>query len=173
MTTDKPRPTTFDGIAAALSPALIIGMIGSLVFFLVIAFYRGQYDARLMYILGLYTAATVLVARIAIESDRARAAAFAVPLAIAAMLGMMRFVTISGDLAAFSWIVNIGLLALVWYLADRITFDCTLLEEDRESLQGGLLQTIGLQWPKPAVKRKSQCFQLPCVASSNRSGLRR
>ena len=32
---------------------------------------------------------------------------------------------------------------MTWYLADRITFDCTLLEEDRESLQGGLLQTIG------------------------------
>ncbi len=152
--TEKPRATAFDGLAAALSPALIIGMIGSLVFFLVIAFYRGQYDARLMVILGLYTAAIVLVARIAIESDRARSIAFAVPLAIAAMLGMMRFVTISGELAAFAWIVNVGLLGLTWYLADRITFDCTLLEEDRESLQGGLLQTIGSQVASAAGQDK-------------------
>ncbi len=151
---EKLRATAFDGLAAALSPALIIGMIGSLVFFLIIAFYRGDYDVRLMYLMGLYTVAIVLVARIAIESDRTRAALFAAPLAVAAVLAMMRFVTISGELAPLSWIVNLGLLALTWYLADRITFDCTLLEEDRESIQGGLLQTIGAPMvdrpPKPS-----------------------
>ena len=161
---EKLRATAFDGLAAALSPALIIGMIGSLIFFLVIAFYRGQYDIRLMFILGLFTVAIVLVARIAIESDRARAAAFALPLAIAAMLGMARFVTISGELAPLGWVINVGLLALAWYLADRITFDCTLLEEDRESLQGGLLQTIGASVADAAGKETNSKLNAPVGA---------
>ena len=135
--------TAFDVVTAALSPALIIGMIASLIFFLVIAFYEGQYDVRLIVLLGLFTVAIVLIARIAIESGRMHANAFAVPLAIAAALAMMRFVTVSGPLAPIGWLINIGLLALAWYLADRITFDCTLLEEDREGVQGGLLQTLG------------------------------
>lgn len=141
--TKKLRATAFDGIAAALSPVLIIGMIAALVFFLVIAFYQGEYDVRLMYILALFTVATVLIARIAIESGRGHANLFAAPLAIVAMLAMSRFVTITGEFAPLSWLVNVGLLALTWYLADRITFDCTLLEDDRESLQSGLLQTLG------------------------------
>ncbi len=58
-------------------------------------------------------------------------------------VGHVQVVTLAGPLAGLSWLVNVGLLVLSWYLADRITYDCTLLEEDRESLQGGLLQTLG------------------------------
>ncbi len=127
-----------------LSPVLIIGMINCLIFFLVVAFYRGDYDLRLMYLLGLFTMAAVLISRIAIESGRAYANAFSLPLAIVSMLAMMRFVTITGPLAGVGWIINVGLLALAWYLADRITFDCTLVDDREKSLQQGLLQSLGL-----------------------------
>ncbi len=142
--TEKLTSTAFDAIAIALSPALIIGMVGSLVSFLVVAFYQGNYDTRLMVILGLFTMGTVLIARISIEQGRTYANGFALPLAIVAVIAMMRFVTVSGVLAPIGWIINVGLLALTWFLADRITHDCTLIEEDRESLQSGLLQTLNL-----------------------------
>ncbi|MFO1063215.1 MAG: hypothetical protein U0892_05025 [Pirellulales bacterium] len=141
---ERPQASLLDSIAVGLSPALIIGMISCLIFFLITAFYRGQYDLRLMYIFGLYTMATVLIARIAIENGRMYAMAFAIPLAGAAMLAMLRFVVVTGPAAPFSLVINIGLLAFSWWLADRITFDCTLLEEDRESVQNGLLQSLGL-----------------------------
>lgn len=140
----KPQATAFDALAMALAPALIIGMIASLVFFLVIAFYQGAYDARLMMILGFFTVGTVLIARIAIESGRTHANAFSVPLAIVAVIAMLRFVTVSGALAPLSWLINIGLLALAWYLADRITFDCTLVEDDKQGVPNGLLQSLGV-----------------------------
>lgn len=145
--TAKLIPTAFDAAAVAASTALIIGMVGSLVFFLIVAFYRGQYDGRLMYIFGLYSAAIVLVARIAIESGRTYANAFSLPLAAVSILAIMRFVTITGPLGPLSWLVNIGLLAIAWFLADRITFDCTLISERERSLQQGLLQSLGLLKP--------------------------
>ena len=149
-------PTAFDATAVAASTALIIGMVGSLVFFLIVAFYRGQYDFRLMYIFGLYSAATVLVARIAIESGRTYANAFSLPLAVVSILAIMRFVTISGPLGPLSWLVNIGLLALAWYLADRITFDCTLISDRERSLQQGLLQSLGLLRPDGLTRSPRQ-----------------
>lgn len=128
----------------AIAPALIIGMVACLVFFLVIAFYRGDYDVRLMYLLGLFTLATVLIARIAIDSGRAYANIFSLPLALVSLLAMVQFVRIQGPLGPISWLVNGGLLAVAWYLADRITFDCTLVDERNESKQEGLLQSLGL-----------------------------
>ncbi len=148
-------PTALDAAAVAMSTTLIIGMVGSLVFFLIIAFYRGQYDSRLMYIFGLYSAAIVLVARIAIESGRAYANAFSFPLAAVSILAIMRFVTISGPLGPLSWLVNIGLLAIAWVLADRITFDCTLISDRERSLQQGLLQSLGLLKPDGEIRTPS------------------
>ncbi len=136
--------TALDAMGVGASTALIIGMVGSLVFFLLIAFYRGDYDSRLMFIFGLYTAAVVLVARIAIESGRAYANAFSIPLAVVSMMAIMRFVQFSGPLGPFSWLANIAILAIAWYLADRITFDCTLISDRQRSLQQGLLQSLGL-----------------------------
>lgn len=138
------RPKLINLVIEAISPMLIIGMICCLVYFLVVAFYRGEFDLRLMYILGLFTLGVVFIARIAIESGRSYANGFAIPLAIVTVLAMMRFVTVQGDLAPLSWLFNIGLLALIWFLADRITFDCTLDDRKRRIKQEGLLQTLRL-----------------------------
>jgi hypothetical protein len=142
----KPKlaSTPIDAIVIALSPALIIGMVSCLIFFLVLAFYQGQYDQRLMYILGLYTVAIVLIARIAIESGRQYALAFSIPLALATIVAMAKFVAIRGLLEPVGWLINIVLLAIAWYLADRITFDCTLINEREQGVQQGLLQSLGL-----------------------------
>ena len=70
MTDRKLRPTSFDYALAALSPVLIILMIGSLVYFLLTTLYQGDFQARLMWILGLFTMASVLITRIAIEQSR-------------------------------------------------------------------------------------------------------
>ncbi|MEO8270128.1 MAG: DUF4129 domain-containing protein, partial [Aureliella sp.] len=123
------------------------------IFFLIVAFYRGQYDSRLMYIFGLYTVATVLIARIAIDSGRAYANAFSLPLAVVSIVAMLRFVTYNGPLGPLSWIVNVALLAVAWYLADRITFDCTQISDRERSVQQGLLQSLGMLKPERVVPR--------------------
>ncbi len=60
--------TTADYVTIAVSPALIMALVGSLVFFLIEVMYVGEYQARLMYVFALFVFAAVLVARISIES---------------------------------------------------------------------------------------------------------
>jgi Domain of unknown function (DUF4129)/Leucine Rich repeat len=143
---DSPRlrPSTLDGLVAALTPALIIGMISCLVFFLVLVVYQGIFTERLMYILGLYTFAIVLVARIAIEQSRAVAFGYTLLLGAATFFVTMRFVSFPPALAPLSPFIIAGFLILIGVLADRITFDCTLIDEAEDGSGVGLLQSLGV-----------------------------
>ena len=48
----KARPESLDFFLAAIAPVFIIGMIGSLVYFIIMVCYEGPFIARLMWILG-------------------------------------------------------------------------------------------------------------------------
>ncbi len=144
MSQSKLKPTSFDYAMAALSPILIISMIGSLVFFLVNTLYQGDFLARLLWILGLFTTATVLITRIAIEQSRSQSIVYLVLLAGATLLVAPRFFVLEGSLAPFSVPILVGFLALIIYLADRITMDCTAVDEGGDSNGEGLLQSLGI-----------------------------
>jgi PPE-repeat protein len=133
-----------DMIAAAVAPGLVMGMIFCLISFLILVFYRDGYQIRVNYLFALYIFASVLIARIAIESGRAYAMVYTLALGLAMMVVINRFAVFQGPLAIFSPLINLGLLALVGYLADRIVFDCTLVEADRDTSGEGLLQSLGL-----------------------------
>lgn len=127
--------TLADYVAIAISPALIMLMVGSLMWFLVAVFYQGHFNGRIYWILACFVLAIVLIARIGIEEGQERAALFGVPLAIAVGLATMRF----SDAMFFHWI----LLALAWWTAHKLTWDCTLIDEEQDSSGQGLLQFIG------------------------------
>ncbi len=141
----RPHPTFLDYVITAINPVLIIGLIGSLVFFLAEVFYQGQYSGRLHLVLGCFVVAAVLITRIALESDTTRAMVFAVPLAGVTILALSRFVQFSGVLAPLSLGINIGLMALVWWVAHRLTWDCTAYDEKEAALGRGLLEAAGLE----------------------------
>jgi Domain of unknown function (DUF4129) len=143
------QKTLTDYLVLAISPALIMVLIGSLVFFLLEVFYRGDYHARLQFIFGLFVMATVLIGRISIEEGREYAALFALPLGCVALLAVFRFVDYSGPWAGLRAPLNIGLLALIWWCADRLTWDCTVIDEREDASGEGLLQTAGLDRPAP------------------------
>ncbi|MFN7731019.1 MAG: DUF4129 domain-containing protein [Pirellula sp.] len=147
------KPTSFDYAMAALSPVLIITMIGSLVFFLMIALYQGDFLARLLWILGLFTLATVLITRIAIEQSRAQSMVYLALLSGATLLVAPRFFVLDGKLAPLSLPILIAFLGLIIYLADRITMDCTAVDHARESNGEGLLQSLGIL--KPARTKRA------------------
>lgn len=138
------RPTTTDYLLVGLAPALIIGMISCLVFFLITILYNGPFTIRLMYLLGLYTFASVLIGRIAIEQSRSHAMIYTLVLGIATLFVVMRFVEFNGKFAPFSLGIVAGFLVLIGFLADRITFDCTLIDEQEDTSGEGLLQSLGL-----------------------------
>ena len=139
----KPHPTLADYAVIAISPALIMTLVGSLVFFLVEVFYQGGHGGRLSFILALFVLAAVCVARISIEQGRGYAAMFALPLGVVVVIAMLRFVQFQGPLAPFSSLVNIGLVALIWWCADKLTWDCTVIDEQQDMSGQGLMQTLG------------------------------
>jgi len=140
----KARPESLDFFLAAIAPVFIIGMIGSLVYFIIMVCYEGPFIIRLMWILGLYTVAAVLIARIAIEQSRQLAFVYMFPLGGATLFVAPQFMTVTGPLAFLSFPILLGLLVLVAVLADRITFDCTSMNEQQQSTGVGLLQSLGL-----------------------------
>lgn len=132
-----------DYVVVALSPALIMGLIGSFVFFLLEVFYHGQYEARLQFIFAMFVMATVLIGRISIEEGASYAALFALPMAIVTGLAIMRFVEFQGNVSpGVHVLINLGLMAAVWFAAHQLTYDCTVVDETLDASGAGLLDRL-------------------------------
>ncbi|HTN76911.1 MAG TPA: hypothetical protein VL096_16750, partial [Pirellulaceae bacterium] len=132
--------TLADYVVVAISPALIMALIGSLVFFLLEVFYQGEYQARLQYVFALFVLATVLIGRIAIEEGSSHAALFALLMAIVTGLAMMRFVEFQANVSPFiHLLINLSLMGLVWFSAHQLTWDCTVIDETVDASGSGLL----------------------------------
>ncbi|MBN9121405.1 MAG: DUF4129 domain-containing protein [Planctomycetes bacterium] len=156
MAAEREPPSVADYVVTALSPALVMLMVGSLVFFLVEVLYAGKYSDRLLYTFFFFVLAAVLVARISIQYDAGRAAVYGVALAVVTYIALLSYVDYpQGWLRSWGWLVNLGLLAVVWWSAHKLTWDCTHIDEKRESSGRGLLSAAGLdaddkQAPEPA-----------------------
>ncbi len=81
MTPRKPQKTAADFMVIALSPALIMALVGSLCFFLIEVFYRGPDGGSVRWVMFWFVVAIVLVSRIAIEKSSEYAALYGLALA--------------------------------------------------------------------------------------------
>ena len=135
--TKRPPQTLIDYLVVAIAPALIMLLIGSLVFFLIEVFYEGSFVWRLKAVTALFVFAAVLVARIAIEEGREYAGLFALPLAIVTFLALARFVDAS-------ILFDVALIGITWWCAHKLTFDCTIIDDSQRAFGEGLLQTMGI-----------------------------
>lgn len=138
--------TLADYLVIGLSPALIMLLVGSLVFFLLEVSYSGQYRERMMWVLGWFVFGAVLVARIAIQEGRDQAALFGFALAGATALFAARYVD--------QVVVAIVLLAVVWWCAWKLTWDCTLIDDKQDASGEGLLQAARLS-EEPSVSAET------------------
>ncbi|MFO0800697.1 MAG: DUF4129 domain-containing protein [Gemmataceae bacterium] len=146
MATDRDPPTAADYAVTAASPALVMLMVGSLVFFLVEVLYAGLYSDRLLYTLFFFVFGAVLVARIAIQYDAARATLYGLGLGGVTFLALMAYVEYPAGtpFQSMRWLVNLGLMLLIWWSAHKLTWDCTHIDENRDSSGRGLLSAAGL-----------------------------
>jgi Domain of unknown function (DUF4129) len=139
------RPTLTDYVVIAINPVMIMGLVGSLVFFLLEILYRGQYPDRLQFCLASFVFAIVLISRIAMEDGFPHAAPFGVALAVVVGLALNRYVDYHGAaIGEIGWIINWSLMALTWWCAHQITWDCTTMDESEEASGRGLLETAGI-----------------------------
>jgi hypothetical protein len=143
--------TLADYVVTAISPGLIMALVGSLVFFLVEVLYVGQYQGTLLYIFFLFVFGAVLVSRISMSPDiHSRAALYGCILGGLTWLALLRYVEfVPGTTAAeWGWAINLGLIALIWWSAHRLTWDCTTHDDEEDASGVGVLQAAGLDQSK-------------------------
>jgi hypothetical protein len=148
MPSERPGQTLADYVAVVISPALIMAMVSSLVFFLLEVLYVGQYSGRLQWILFFFVFGAVLIARVSMRDDiGSRAGLYGLVLGGLTYLGMQAFVEYPAGSPAepVRWAINLVLVGLVWWSEHRLTWDCTYLDEDTEVEAQGLLQAAGLE----------------------------
>ncbi|HMC10273.1 MAG TPA: DUF4129 domain-containing protein [Pirellulaceae bacterium] len=129
--------TLADYLVVAICPALIMLLVGSLMWFLVEVFYQGEYKLRLLWVMAMFVLAIVGIARIAMEKGMAYASMFGWALAAAIALALAQFVK-------DGLIVGGPIMVLVWWAAHKLTWDCTLIDDTQDASGQGLLQQMGL-----------------------------
>ncbi len=133
MNSPKPAKTLADHVVIGISPVLIMLLVGSLSFFLIQVFYRGEAVGSVRWVVFWFVMAVVLVSRIGIEEGAAHAAGYGLVLAAATWLYLMRVHP--------AYLLGVILLGTVWWCAHKLTWDCTVIDEDEDASGSGLLQT--------------------------------
>ncbi len=151
MARNRSRGTLVDYLVAAIEPALIMIMVGSLMFFLLDLWYEGPVLERLRWILFWFVFGIVLITRVSMQIGSSLAMGYGVALGGAVAL-------VASMLTGFRPAL-IVILGVVWWATHKLTFDCTLLDEDQDA-GVGLLQESGLdratlddQSPSPPRRR--------------------
>ena len=136
MARSRSRGTLVDYLVAAIEPVLIMIMVGSLMFFLLDLWYEGPVLDRLRWILFWFVFGIVLITRVSMQIGSTLATGYGVALGGAVAL-------VASVLAGIQPFLPI-VMGVVWWATHKLTFDCTLLDEDQDS-GVGLLQESGLE----------------------------
>jgi energy-coupling factor transporter transmembrane protein EcfT len=157
MPARQQQPTLADYVAVAICPALIIALVVSLVFFLLEVLYVGRYAGRLQWIFFFFVLGAVLIARMSMSDVADRAGLYGIVLAVVMAIALHVLVEYpeGSPLAGFRWLVNLGLMALIWWSAHQLTRDCTFVDESADASGAGLLEAAGFEAPDEDRDEKS------------------
>ena len=128
---NQAKKTVADYAVIAVAPLLVFLMLSALANFLMLVIYHGGQPTKVSWTILCFTLGTVSVARMSIEKNRVYSLGYAVVLGVVTFLAMQRFVS--------SLIASALLLVLIAYLSDWVIRDCTLIDEDADSSDQGLL----------------------------------
>ena len=165
MNDPKPAKTAADYMVIGISPVLIMLLVGSLSFFLIQVFYRGEAVGSVRWVLFWFVMAVILVSRIGIEQGTGPAAVYGLALAGATWIYLVQIHP--------AYLVGVLLLGTVWCCSHKLTLDCTVIDDDEDASGSGLLQTAaeggkfksGPALSVPSLKKRRPA---PGVASSLR-----
>ena len=152
LTQQKPPKTLADHLAIGVAPALIMVLVGSLVYFLALLLYRDGYPMHLYWTLGWFVLGSVLVTRIAIETSPEHSGLFALALGGVTALWLIRYVD-----PPFG---GVALLGLIWWCTRKLVLDCTLIDDDEDASGEGLLDAAGIR-ELPAINKDSAKLRQP------------
>jgi len=168
MAASRPNQTLADYVTMAISPVLIMALVGSLCFFLVEVLQLGPFAERLKWTLFWFVFAVVLIARISIQIGAARARLYGLAMAVVGFIALQAFVEFPPEhpLAPFRLAVNLGFMALVWWCANKLTWDCTRINDEVTEAGEGLLEAAGLYQGAEKTAPSEASAQTPAAAKS-------
>src|SRR5579871_1989478 len=145
----KPQQTLADYVTIALSPVLIMALVGSLIFFLLEVLYVGQYSGRMQWTLFFFVFGMVLIARISIEQGGGKATLYGLVMALVVWFALQAFMEYpaGSPMKALGGAINLGLIAIAWWCAHRLTWDCTYIDDRVDATGKGVLEAAGLEEP--------------------------
>jgi hypothetical protein len=155
MRSDEPRQTVSDYLVLVFSPVLVMGLVGSLVYFLAEVCYAGRYEGRLLWTLFFFVFGAVLVARLSMTGETSgKEWLYGPVLAGCTWLALQKYVEYPKDSFAseLSGLINLFLVCVVWWCAHRITWDCTQIDDQTDVTGQGVLQAAGIDAPPPEPK---------------------
>jgi hypothetical protein len=155
----RPQKTLADYLVGAVTPALIVVLVASVSLFILELLYPGgTYQSRLRWTICWFVLASVLVSRISITQGYGTASVYGLFLGGATVMFIFRFFG-----AAWG---ALGLLAFIWWCSGKMTWDCTLIDDEQDASGEGLLQAARLdnapstgatgQAALPAPKKKNR-----------------
>jgi hypothetical protein len=121
-------------------------LVCGLVFFLLEVLYAGEYSGQLQWTLFFFVFAMVLIARISINMGSERAGMYGLGMMLAGFLALQAYLQFPPDspLAGFGWAVNLGLMGTIWWCSNKLTWDCTHIDDAVDASGKGLLDAAGL-----------------------------
>jgi hypothetical protein len=142
----------------AISPVLIMLLVGSLSFFLVEVFYRGELIAGVRWVVFWFVIAIVCVSRVGIEQGAAQATLYGAALTGATWLYLLQ--------THPAYLLGLVLLGTAWWCANKLTRNCTLVDDDEDATGQGLLQAAAETPPEAELtalkpKKRSKPKQTP------------
>ena len=129
----RPDKTILDYLIIAVCPILIGLMAGSLAFFLLECTYVGRHEERAQWIVGCFVVATVGIARISMELGKARAILYG------SLLAFEVFYVINEIDPGASTVILL-IIVVTWFGIHKLTWNCTLIDEQEEDVGRGLLE---------------------------------
>ena len=144
----RPLPTgPADWLILAVTPALLVGMVSALLFFLLAVFYRGEFNERLHWILFAGVVGMVLIGRIRlIEDISRRAGLYSGVLGLLVVIALIRFVSPpQGWPALGHHVFCAALVALSFWATRLLVADTTDIHSETEIGGEGLLRAAGLE----------------------------
>src|SRR5271157_316563 len=136
MISRRPNKTFADYAAIAVCPILIMLAVGSLIFFLLAIGYAGSHAGELHWTFFWFVLAMVLVSRIAIEKGSEHAGIYGLALAGATAFRLLQYIAFN----LWMWL----LLALIWWATNKLTWDCTVIDDEQDASGEGLLRAARL-----------------------------
>lgn len=159
----------FDIVAEIAIPACIMGLAGSLVYFLIDlrSLYFPGGSGLLKYVFFFYIIGTVLINRIRAMLGLGTSAAYSLFLGAAVLLFLFVFSRSIGPITGGrlaggpALAINVVVMALIWFMCDRLTKSCHI-DEDDDTMAEGLVSGIARRGPKkPPAETDQADFKEP------------